>query len=174
MALNRPAAYGLYPQDVALREVIGILNQAGFGKEDMCLMLSPTHPIATIVRDAGILNSEHDSTAVTAGLIGWLSKLGAVLIPTIGFYVHSQAFFHALMAGMDSPALCASSRTLEALGLPEDEAERFENQLHHCGALIYMSCPESAKANRAIELLQRTGAREAATLERELAAEGAA
>jgi hypothetical protein len=167
MALNKPAAYGLYPQDVALREVIGILNQAGFGKEDMCVMLSPTHPIATIVRDAGILNAERDSTALTAGMIGWLSKLGAVVIPTIGFFVHSQAFFHALMAGMDSPALCASSRTLVVLGFPEFEAERFEDQLHHCGALIYVSCLESAKTNWAIELLQRTGAIEAATLERE-------
>jgi hypothetical protein len=168
MNMNKPAAYGLYSHDVALREVIGVLNQAGFGNEDMCVMLSPTHPIATSVREARILNAECGSIAVTAGLIGWLSKLGAVLIPTIGFYVRSRAFLHALMVGMDSPTLRAASRTLEALGFKEGEAQRFENQLHQCGVLIYLSCGESAQTHWAIELLRRTGADEVATLEREL------
>jgi hypothetical protein len=164
MALNKPAAYGLYPQDVALPKLISILNDAGFGKEDICVMISPTHPIATIVRDASILNAEREATTMTAGLIGWLSEFGAVLIPTIGFFIRSQAFFHALVVACDSPALCGSSRTLAALGFPENEAERFEDQLRDDGVLIYVSCPESAKTNWAVELLQRTGAREAATL----------
>jgi hypothetical protein len=174
MNMSQPAAYGLYSHDVALREVIGVLNQAGFGNEDMCVMVSPMHPIATSVRHARILDAECDSTAVTAGLIGWLSKLGAVLIPTIGFYVHSRAFLQALMVGMDSPSLRAGARTLEALGFTEGEARRFENQLHQCGALIYVSCGESAKTNWAIELLRRTGANEVAALERELTTEAVA
>ena len=164
MALNKPAAYGLYSQDVALREVIGTLNQAGFVDEDICVMLSPTHPISTIVRDGRILDPERKAT-LSAGMIGWLSKFGAVLIPTVGFFARSRAFFHAMMAGMDSPTLCASSRTLVALGFPEFDAERFEGHLHRRGALIYVSCAEAAKTNWAIQLLQRTGARETATLD---------
>ncbi|MGA7286550.1 MAG: hypothetical protein WBX02_00530 [Terriglobales bacterium] len=166
MALTKPAAYGLYSQDVALREVIGTLNQAGFGNEDICVMLSPTHPISTIVRDARILDPER-KTALSAGMIGWLSKFGAVLIPTVGFFARSQAFFHAMMAAMDSPALCASSRTLVALGFPEFEAERFEDHLHHRGALIYISCAEAAETNWAMQLLQHTGAKETATLDQD-------
>lgn len=164
MTLNKPAAYGLYSEDVALREVIGTLNQAGFGNEDICVMLSPTHPISTIVRGARILDPERKAT-LSAGVIGWLSKFGAVLIPTVGFFARSQDFFHAMMAGMDSPALCASARTLVTLGFPEFEAERLEDQLHRRGALIYVSCAEAAKTNWAIQLLQGTGARETATLD---------
>jgi hypothetical protein len=180
MALNNPAAYGFYSQDVALREVIGALNQAGFGNEDICVMLSPTHPISTVVRDARILDPERKTT-LSASMIGWLSKFGAVLIPTVGFFARSQPFFHAMMAGMDSPALCASSRTLMALGFPQFEAERFEDQLHRRGALIYISCAEAAKTNWAIQLLRHTGAKEAAALDdndkdrdRELMSEAAA
>ena len=173
MTTNRPAAYGLYPHDVVLPEIVHTLNDAGFGKEDICMMLSPTHPIATIVRDASFLNKERSATAATAGVIGWLSEFGAVLMPTIGFFIRSQAFFHALVVAKQSPALCGSSRSLAALGFRDDEAERFEDQINQEGVLIYVSCSESAKTDWAIELLQRTGAREAATVESELVAAGA-
>jgi len=54
-----------------------------------------------------------------------------------------------------------------ALGFPEFEAEHFEDQLHRRGALIYISCAEVAKTNWAIQLLQHTGAKETATLDRD-------
>jgi len=174
MSTNRPAAYGLYPYDVALHEIIHTLNDAGFGKEDICMMLSPTHPIATVVREASIFNADREATATVTGLIGWLSEFGAVLMPTIGFFIRSQAFFHALVVAKQSPALCGGSRSLVALGFCDDDAERFEDQLRQDGVLIYVSCSDSAKTNWAIELLQRTGAKESAALEREPVAQAVA
>src|SRR4030088_2422587 len=97
MSVNSAAAYGMYPQEGALHDVVHTLNQAGFENEDICMMLAPTHPIATIVREASILNSEREASAVTAGLISWLSEFGAVMIPTVGFFVRSQEFLHALL-----------------------------------------------------------------------------
>jgi hypothetical protein len=143
------------------------LNDAGFQKENICMVLSPRHPIASIVRDASILNGEREASAVTAGLIGWLSEFGAVVIPTVGFFIRSQAFFHALVVSRDSPALCGNARTLAGLGFSDGDAERYENQLREVGVLVYVSCPENTGTNWAIELLRRTGAEEAATLETE-------
>jgi hypothetical protein len=171
MSLNTAAAYGMYSQEVALNEVVHTLNQAGFDNEDICMMLSPTHPIAALVRDASLFNSECASNAVTAGLIGWLSGFGAVLIPTVGFFIRSQAFFRALMVSREGPSLCGNARTLVGLGFSDDEAARFENQL---GVLVYVSCPESAKTMWACEVLRHTGAREAATMEQRLTATAAA
>ncbi|MFZ0420824.1 MAG: hypothetical protein WAM04_22170 [Candidatus Sulfotelmatobacter sp.] len=174
MSLNTAAAYGMYSQEVALNEVVHTLNQAGFDNEDICMMLSPTHPIATLVRDASLFNSECESNAVTAGLIGWLSGFGAVLIPTVGFFIKSQAFFHALMVSREAPAFCGNARTLVGLGFSDDQADRYENQLRQLGVLVYVSCPESAKTMWACEVLRHTGAREAATLEQRLTATAAA
>ena len=115
--------------------------------------------------DLSILNAEREASAVTAGLIGWLAEFGAVVIPTVGFFIRSQAFFHALLATKDSPGFCGSTSTLVGLGFAEDDAERYEHQLREVGVLVYVSCPEIAKTNWAIELLRQTGAREAATLE---------
>jgi hypothetical protein len=164
MEVNPSAAYGLYSQDVALTDIVRNLNQAGFGNEDICMMLSPAHPIASIVRDASLFNSEREASAATAGLIGWLSELGAVLIPTVGFFIRSQAFFHALMA-KEGRALCGNTKTLVGLGFSEEEAERFEDQLGVPGVLVYVSCTEGAKTLWAREVLRHTGAREAATLD---------
>jgi hypothetical protein len=162
MAMNTPAAYGLYPHEVAPHEIIRNLNHAGFENGDICMMLSPAHPIATVVRDASILNPERRARASTAALIGWLSEFGAVVVPDAGVFINSQAFRHAFMGAKN--ALCGNSTTLVALGFPEDRAKRFEDALRQAGVLVYVSCPESEKANWAVELLQCMGAREAATL----------
>jgi hypothetical protein len=178
MNMNRPAAYGLYSQDAAPHEIVRTLNQAGFGNEDICIMLSPAHPIAAVVRDASILNPEREARAATAALIGWLSEFGAVVVPNTSVFIRSQAFCHALMGAKDGMALCGNWTTLVALGFPEDQAERFEDELRlEAGVLVYVSCAESAKTGWAVELLQRMGARESASLaslEKELGAKAAA
>jgi hypothetical protein len=170
MAMNTAAAYGIYSQDIALLDVVHNLNQAGFENEDICMMLSPAHPIASIIRDASLLNGGREASAVTAGMIGWLSKFGAVLIPTVGFFIRSQAFFRALMVAREAPALCGSARTLMGLGFSEKDAERFGDQLGNLGVLMYVSCAEGAKTLWAREVLRHTGAQEAATLEEVLTA----
>jgi hypothetical protein len=165
MAVNTAAAYGIYSQDIALIDIVRNLNQAGFENENICMMLPPAHPIASIVREASLFNAEGETSAVTAGLIGWLSEFGAVLIPTVGFFIRSQAFFHALMVAREAPALCGNARTLVGLGFSEEEAARFEGQLGNLGVLVYVACAEGAKTLWAREVLWHTGAREAATLE---------
>jgi hypothetical protein len=165
MAVNATAAYGLYSQDVALTDIVRNLNQAGFDNEDICMMLSPAHPIASVVRDASLFNSEKENSVVTARLIGWLSEFGAVMIPTVGFFIRSRAFFHALMVTREAPALCGNARTLVGLGFAEQEAERFEDQLRELGVLVYVSCSEGTKTLSARDVFRHTGAHEAATLE---------
>jgi hypothetical protein len=161
------AAYGVYPDAVEVAGVVRALNGAGFANENICLMLAPTHPIVAIVRDANLLNQEREASAVTAGLIGWLSEFGAVVIPSIGFFIRSQVFFHALLVARDAPALCGNAETLAGLGLPDADAVRFETQLQQAGFMVYVGSLQFARVQWALELLRITGAEESAVLERE-------
>ena len=68
----------------------------------------------------------------------------------------------------EAPALCGNARTLVGLGLSRDEAEKYEDQVRHLGALVYVACSESAKTLWAQEVLRHTGARETATLQENL------
>ena len=98
MAAHAPAAYGMYTDDVALRQVVQSLNQSGFDKKDICVMLSPEHPIAAVVREAWISGAGREASTIATGLVSWFMKLGAVMIPTVGFFVRSQSFLDALLA----------------------------------------------------------------------------
>jgi len=166
MTATSSAAYGMYSRHSALPEVVHSLNRAGFGNEDICMVLAPTHPAASVVRDANLLSAEREAGASTR-LIGWFSQFGAVMIPTIGFFIRSQNFIQALLADQESSSssFCGESGTLMGLGFSRDEANRLGQRLDDVEALIYVACKESNRASCASELLRRAGAREAARLE---------
>lgn len=163
------AAYGLYPDRVALNDVLRALGDAGFDKKSICMMLSPRHPIATIVRDSSSQPFERENNVITAGLIGWLSEFGAVVIPTFGVFVRSREFYGAVMGDRRPGSGSNQNGTLAALGFPDEDARRFDTQLREDGVLLYVSCPEMAERQWALELLRATGADEAGMLESQTA-----
>ena len=157
------AAYGMYSRNVALHEVVSALNRAGYHNENICMVLSPAHPDAAIFHDTANAASGLESASTTR-TIRWFSGLGAVVIPTVGVFVRSQAFLEALFSERSSSALSRGCRTLVDLGFTPDDAKRLGHQLCDVGALVYVSCPENGTPTSAIELLRRTGAKEASTL----------
>ncbi|MGC2447795.1 MAG: hypothetical protein WA477_09125 [Candidatus Sulfotelmatobacter sp.] len=165
MISNGTAAYGMYSRHVALPDVVGALNKAGFTNQDICMVLSPAHPDAAAIRDTNVLSAQGSDSTVTARMIGWFSRFGAVIIPTVGLFVRSHAYLQALLNEQNVPALSQGCRTLVGLGFSPDDAKRLGSRLSDVGALIYVSCKESEKALGVIELLRRTGAHEAASLE---------
>ena len=164
MAAHAPAAYGMYTDDVALRQVVQSLNQSGFDKKDICVMLSPEHPIAAVVREAWISGAGREASTIATGLVSWFMKLGAVMIPTVGFFVRSQSFLDALLARRDSRGLCDHTNALVGLGFSQDDAERCEHQIRQMGVLVYVACREIEKTTWAADVLRRVGAHEASTV----------
>jgi hypothetical protein len=160
------AAYGVYAEDVPVIDVVHTLNDAGFNKEDICLMFARTHPISIMVRQVSIFTTDREATAVTAGMIEWLSEFGAVVIRTFGFFIRSETFLSAMVTAKDAPALCGNSDTLVGLGFPEEDACRLESQLSDAGAMVYVACSEHERAEWARVLLQQIGAQETAELDR--------
>jgi hypothetical protein len=154
----------MYSRNTALPEVVCALNRAGFDNHDICMVLSPAHPDAAVFHDESAGTAAGAATSAPAHRISWFSKFGAVVIPTVGVFIRSQAFFHALLTEQNGPALSGGSRTLVDLGFSQEDAKRLGSRLSDVGAMVYVSCPESSKATGAIELLRRTGAQEAASL----------
>ena len=134
MSVNRTAAYGMYPRNVALPEVVSALNQAGFQNQDICMVLSPAHPVATGVGDAKIGGFAQEESASNARMIGWFSEFGAVVIPTVGFFIRSQAFFQALLAEQNFPALSRGARTLARSGLLYRRSKKTGSPALRCGS----------------------------------------
>lgn len=171
MAASASAAYGTYPENVALNQVLQALGDAGVEKESICLLLSPAHPIATTVRESSARPFEHEANVVTASLMNWLTELGAVVIPTYGFFVRSRKFLHALGVDRNSVSRFGHRGTLVSLGFSTEDAKRFEDHVRDVGVLVYVACSEMAQTRWALELLRVTGAEEAGMVENEAAME---
>jgi|SRR5271170_1052229 hypothetical protein len=174
MTVSESAAYGMYPRNIPLSKIVHALNREGFENKDICLVLSPAHPVAAVVRDARIVDANPAESAASARTIGWFSEFGAVVIPTVGFFIRSQAFFHALMIEQDFSPLCGGSKTLAGLGFSLEDAKRLGRQLCDVGVLVYVACSKRTRADWAIELLRHSGAGEAASLETSQVAVGTA
>jgi len=166
MVTSGTAAYGMYSRNVALPEVVGALNKAGFPNEDICMVLSPAHPDAEVFNGTVSADVSTVST-ISARTIGWFSEFGAVVIPTVGVFIRSSAFFQALLDEQSFPSLSRGSRTLLGLGFSQDDAKRLGNRLTDIGAMVYVNCHDS-KRSGAVELLRSTGAHEASILTQQL------
>ena len=162
MTSSGTAAYGMYSRNTALPEVVSALNRAGYHNEDICMVLSPAHPSAALFHDEP--GGDGIERTSTTRMISWFSQFGAVVIPTVGLFVRSQAFLNALMNDRNSSGLSRGSRTLVDLGFSPEDAKRLGHRLCDVGALVYISCPEDGETSDALELLRSTGAQEAASI----------
>ena len=161
-AQGRVAAYGLYPKKVPLENVVSRLNQEGVRNQDICLLLSPDHPIAAQIREMRLVALETISRPVLAGLVGWLSRLGAVVISNVGLFIRSRAYLHAFLSPETS--VCQYWGTLANLGISEPEAKRLGTRIDQEGGLIYVNCSPSGNSQGVLDILRRTGSLEASCL----------
>ena len=157
------AAYGIYPRGVELQAVAKALNQAGFGSNEICLLLAPGHPIATEVQEMRCFRGSSTSKVALETLMSWLIGLGAVVISNLAFFVRSRDFVHALVEDRVS-AQAGHRGALANLGVPECEAGRLGARISNGGGLIYVNCGNSTQYEPALQVLRQTGAEETSCL----------
>jgi hypothetical protein len=161
MTSTKTAAYAVYDSEsLCVERALEALNQAGFQNEEICVLLAPQHPIAEIVKDAHLAPAP-DSAANAATLVEWLGRMGAVVIPGVGFFVRSKQF---LQAWMDTDEDSAGCGLLSPLGIADGEARRLEDDLCHDSAVIFVLSAKVGDAEWAKEILLRSGAGEATCL----------
>ncbi len=157
------ATHGMCPPDVDLEYVVQTLNQAGFANESICLLLAAGHPLARLMRDLRLLSSEADHAS--SGLMQWLLRLGAVVIPRDGFFIRSRHFLHCLMVEPKTSSCQGIAATLLNLCIPETEVVHLEELISDSGALVYVKCEQFAQSQWAREILRQSGAVETRCLE---------
>jgi len=159
----KQAAYGVYSKEVELQQVVETLNQAGFPCKDICLLLAPAHPLAGLARNQMLLSSTSDRAA-TSGLINWLLRLGAVVIPRAGCFIRSRNFLQPLLAETMPSASLRKAATLSNLGIAERDAHQVASLISETGVFIYVSCSQAEQSQDVREILRNTGADEARCL----------
>jgi len=164
MILSTTAAYGIYPGEARIDEIIENLNHAGCPDEDVCVLLPPTHRVAQVVGDAkgapGVLNS----ASPTLELLRLLSRFGAVIIPGVAFFVSSRVFLRAVLAPCPATLGSTCADKLIGLGLPPLEADRYGERLSRDAIIVFVCCSGATQSHWIREVLRRTGAEEVSCL----------
>ncbi len=165
MILSTTAAYGIYPTEARIQEIIANLSAAGCPAEDVCMLMAPSHPVAHVVRDAKFSPVTLNSDVPASELLQWLSRLGAVIIPGVAFFVGSCVFLKAVLAPCPATISSASAERLMGLGFSPHEADRYADRLNHDGIMIFVCCSDEAQSHWIREVLRQTGADEACCLQ---------
>ena len=150
------AAYGLFPMATDLPQVVEALQAAGFPPTDICLVVTPEHPISDAVREVRIGSAWMPSAAGFVDTVGWLSRFGAVVIPGVGFFVGSHLFLKALVSNASTEA--SGNGVLAGLGLPASDIPRYEKRVLRDSFLVYVLCEDAARSSWAREILARMNA----------------
>jgi hypothetical protein len=151
--ISRAAAYGIFPIDARLDQIVSSLNAAGFETSSICVFLPSSHPVAGEVRSLksspGDLKGDHGDERV----IAWLATLGGVVIPEVGFFVGARGYLHAVACGI---CQTGDKRTgaLAKLGIPANAAERYEARTRQDASLVFVSCDGWAQSEWAREILR--------------------
>jgi hypothetical protein len=165
MIFSTTAAYAIYPMAVEIDEIIDALNSAGCRDEDLCLLLTPTHRLAKAVRDTRVATKVLNSDPPTSGLLQWLSRFGAVIVPGLAFFVSSRVFLRAVLAPCPANHNSAYADSLIGLGLPPQDADRYGHRLGLDSIMVFVCCSGAARAHWIREILRTTGAEEAVCLQ---------
>lgn len=162
---HRAAAYGIFPSDTQLEEVLTSLNSAGFQSADICVVLSPLHPIVDGVRSLKTSASSQSMEGKLETTVSWLASFGGVVIPGVGIFIGSREYLRALAQTDCLPEDSTNRVVLASLGIPESAAARCEERLRNDANLVFVSCEGSAHSEWAREILRRLRAEEVCSME---------
>jgi hypothetical protein len=166
LQIGRAAAYGIFPIDARLDQIVSSLNAAGFETSSICVFLPPTHPVVGKVRSIKSSSDELTEPDSHGRVVSWLATLGGVVIPEVGFFVGARGYLHAVACGICQTGN-RSTGTLAKLGIPADAAQRYETRTREDASLVFVSCDGRAQSEWVREILRLLRAEEVCVLNEE-------
>jgi hypothetical protein len=162
MARQNTAIFGIYCDDEGVERAVGILQTVGVRNTDISLLFPEKKATKNFVLQTASLSSKGMAagtgrSAISGGVLGWLVGVGVLTIPDLVPFLVAGPIVAALadVGPSGRPGLASS---LLSLGLSENEANGYEDQILRGGILMSVHCDRPDCAQRAKQILQDTGA----------------
>ena len=161
MAGSTTAVFGLYETRTQAEQSLERLRAGGFSDEHISVVL----PDVPNSMDAEKSTKAPEGIGATGGAIGGtmsvLAGIGALTIPGIGLVIAAGPIVAAGLAGLAVGGTVGGFiGTLVGIGVPKQEAERYEGHLKKGGVLLSVHCNTPEQIMRTTELLKHTGAQD--------------
>jgi hypothetical protein len=101
---------------------------------------------------------------VLGGGLGWLVGIGSLAIPGLGPFIAAGPIMAALGGVALGAAAGGLTGSLIGLGIPELEAKQYESKLREGNILLSVHTEDSDERERAVEIFEREGARDVASI----------
>jgi uncharacterized membrane protein len=140
------------------------LREAGFPADDISLIAPDAAPVAVAESSKeGSKKEKAREGAVTGavagglfgGLAGWLIGLGTFSIPGVGPFIAAGALAGAVGGAALGAGLGAIAGALVGMGVPEDEAKYYENEVRGGRSLIAVH--DRKRTDEADRIMHRHG-----------------
>jgi len=160
MTAKNIAVFGVYPSDQDAERGAADLISAGFPSPDISVLLPDLRSRRELAQEGfadragGLLN----------GALGILSGGSAQVIPGVGPVVAAGPIT-ARLESLGPVAQDGLSCAFVDWGIPSNEAKCYEGRIQDGGTLLAVRCDSPARAKRATQVLNSSGADDVAALE---------
>lgn len=157
------AVFGIYRSRQEVEEAVQALKGSDFRATDISVLFSDNVGTKDFAVEKHTKLPEGSSAgagtgAVIGGVLGWLTGIGALVIPGVGPFIAAGPIV-SLLAGLGAGGVIGGlAGALVGMGIPEYEAKRFAGRIKEGGILLSVHSDNADWKKRAIEILKRTGA----------------
>jgi uncharacterized protein (TIGR02271 family) len=157
----RSVAVGLFRDSEDARKAIGALKDAGFGGDDISVLMPDRGETRDMAAETGTKAGEGAATGlVTGGILGgvggFLVGIGALAIPGVGPFIAAGALATTLGGAAVGAGVGAIAGALIGMGIPKEEAEYYEGEVR--GGRTLVTVRAGARMNEADAILHEFGA----------------
>jgi len=167
MASNK-AVIGLLPDRAQAELLVGQLQRAGFGSNDISVLFPNKEGTRDFAHEQNTKAPEGAVTGAGAGgaiggTIGLLAGIGALAIPGVGPLIAAGPIMAALSGAAAGAAVGGLTGALVGMGIPEIEAKQYEGKVKSGNILISVHAKDDDERTRAKQILQAGGATDVVT-----------
>jgi hypothetical protein len=157
------AVFGIASTYLQAENIVQALKAEGFSNTDISVLFPDMHGTQDFAHEKNTKAPEGAVAGVgsggsVGGVLGWLAGLGSLAIPGVGPFVAAGPVMAALSGAAIGSAVGGLLGALIGMGIPEDEARRYEGKLQDGNILISVHSENSAETDRAEEVLKRSNA----------------
>jgi hypothetical protein len=152
---------GIFHSRDSAERAVEDLIKAGFGRDDISLLMSETTQGREFVIQRGTKAPEAAATGATIGgalgaIVAGLTAVGSIAIPGLALFAAGPVV--AAMAGLGAGAAAGGlSGALIGLGIPEDEAKLYHEEIERGGILVGVYAHKD-RIDQARDVLETAGA----------------
>jgi hypothetical protein len=160
--------YGIYSSIDGAERGVNALKNSGFGSENVSALFPDKQQSNDFAHEKGTKAPEGGTVGgatgtLLGGTLGWLAGVGSLAIPGVGPFIAAGPIMAALAGAGVGATVGALSGILIGLGIPEYEAKQYEGRVKEGGILVSVLCNNRDHANKAKDILERTGATDIAS-----------